>query len=170
VTITYNDSPTPPSAAGSHLISATITDPNYQGSATATLLILSGDPPEEYEEWATVHFSQSEIESGLASPDGDADGDGTPNLAELYLGLDPRDPNSRLAISLDSSAQKLAINRVVTSGQFVIQTSGDLAGPWLDWLTLDIEEDGEGHVVAIPPPSDKLFFRLRYTPPTDGPD
>jgi hypothetical protein len=37
--ITYNGSSTVPSAAGSYAITATVTDPNYTGSATATLVI-----------------------------------------------------------------------------------------------------------------------------------
>lgn len=37
--ITYNGSPTVPTYAGSYVISAVITDPNYQGSATGTFII-----------------------------------------------------------------------------------------------------------------------------------
>jgi hypothetical protein len=39
VTVTYNGSPNPPSAAGSYQVVATVMDPNYQGSATGTLVI-----------------------------------------------------------------------------------------------------------------------------------
>jgi 2',3'-cyclic-nucleotide 2'-phosphodiesterase (5'-nucleotidase family) len=39
VTVTYNGSTTPPSAVGSYTVVATVTDPNYQGSATGTLII-----------------------------------------------------------------------------------------------------------------------------------
>jgi hypothetical protein len=39
VSITYNGSSTPPSAVGSYAVVATITDPNYQGSAIGTLTI-----------------------------------------------------------------------------------------------------------------------------------
>ncbi len=39
VTCTYNGSPTAPTAAGSYTVVCTINDPNYQGSATGTLVI-----------------------------------------------------------------------------------------------------------------------------------
>ena len=39
VNITYNGSPTPPTAAGTYPVVATINDLNYQGSATGTLII-----------------------------------------------------------------------------------------------------------------------------------
>jgi len=39
VNITYNGSPTPPTAAGSYPVVGTINDPNYQGSATGTMTI-----------------------------------------------------------------------------------------------------------------------------------
>jgi pectin methylesterase-like acyl-CoA thioesterase len=39
VNVTYNGSPTPPTALGSYNVVATIDDPTYQGSATGTLVI-----------------------------------------------------------------------------------------------------------------------------------
>jgi autotransporter-associated beta strand protein len=39
VNITYNGSATPPSARGTYTVNATISDPNYQGSATRSLVI-----------------------------------------------------------------------------------------------------------------------------------
>ncbi|MBS1794418.1 MAG: carboxypeptidase regulatory-like domain-containing protein [Acidobacteria bacterium] len=39
VDVTYNGSPTAPTNAGSYTVVATVTDPNYQGSATGTLTI-----------------------------------------------------------------------------------------------------------------------------------
>ena len=39
VSVLYNGSSTPPTNAGSYPVTATITDPNYQGSATGTLVI-----------------------------------------------------------------------------------------------------------------------------------
>jgi hypothetical protein len=42
VTVTYNGSTTPPFRAGSYFVSATISDPNYQGFATGTLIIGAG--------------------------------------------------------------------------------------------------------------------------------
>jgi hypothetical protein len=42
VSFTYNGSETPPTAPGSYAVVATINEPNYQGSATATLVISRG--------------------------------------------------------------------------------------------------------------------------------
>ncbi|HLH57180.1 MAG TPA: MBG domain-containing protein, partial [Verrucomicrobiae bacterium] len=42
VAVTYNNSPQPPLEAGTYAVQATIQDPNYQGSGSATLTILSG--------------------------------------------------------------------------------------------------------------------------------
>lgn len=39
VDITYNGSPTPPTDAGNYAVIATVSDPNYQGSASGTLVI-----------------------------------------------------------------------------------------------------------------------------------
>ncbi len=39
VSVTYNGSPTPPTASGSYAIAASVTDPNYNGSAAGTLTI-----------------------------------------------------------------------------------------------------------------------------------
>lgn len=39
VSLTYDGSTTPPSAAGTYTVAATVSDPNYQGSATATMTI-----------------------------------------------------------------------------------------------------------------------------------
>ena len=43
VAVTYNGSATPPTNAGSYTVVATLTDPNYQGSATGTLVITKAD-------------------------------------------------------------------------------------------------------------------------------
>jgi uncharacterized repeat protein (TIGR03803 family) len=42
--ITYNGSPTAPTNAGSYAVSVTVTDPNYTGSTTGTLVISSATP------------------------------------------------------------------------------------------------------------------------------
>ncbi|WP_052263304.1 MBG domain-containing protein [Geobacter pickeringii] len=44
VTVTYNGSATAPTAAGSYVVVATVTDANYTGSATGTLVIAKATP------------------------------------------------------------------------------------------------------------------------------
>ncbi len=45
VTVTYDGSATPPTAVGSYAVVATVTDPDYTGSATGTLKIVDTAPP-----------------------------------------------------------------------------------------------------------------------------
>ena len=73
VSTTYNGSATAPMAAGSYAVAVSITDPNYQGSGSATLTI---QPP-------PVSFASS---FGSTTPTSDADGDGIPALVEYALG------------------------------------------------------------------------------------
>jgi hypothetical protein len=168
--ILYNGSEAAPSSEGTYLVEVIVNDANYFGEASAQMIILPGAAEDAYDEWATLNFSSEEVDAGLALPDADADGDGTPNLAEFYLGLDPRDPTSRLTMTLDPSVPQLLINRVVTEGEFVIEASENPAGPWQDLQTLAIEAEGNDHPVELAIPSGKRFFRLRYTPPSHGGD
>jgi hypothetical protein len=74
VSVTYDGSATIPSAVGTYTVSATVTDSNYQGSASGTLSIT--DPP-------TATFAST---FGGATPTSDGDGDGVPALVEYALG------------------------------------------------------------------------------------
>ena len=74
VSVTYDGSATIPSALGTYAVSATVTDSNYQGSASGTLSIT--DPP-------TATFAST---FGGATPTSDGDGDGVPALVEYALG------------------------------------------------------------------------------------
>ncbi|NBS55328.1 hypothetical protein EBT23_07230, partial [bacterium] len=73
VSTTYNGSANAPTAAGSYAVAVSITDPNYQGSASATLTI---QPP-------PVSFASS---FGSTTPTSDTDADGIPALVEYALG------------------------------------------------------------------------------------
>ena len=66
---------------------ATITDPNYTGTASGTLVISSAAPMDT---WRTSHFTANEITAGLAADSADPDGDSLDNLTEYILGSDPR--------------------------------------------------------------------------------
>jgi len=74
VSVTYDGSATGPSAVGTYAVSATVTDSNYQGSASGTLSIT--DPP-------AATFAST---FGGATPTSDGDGDGVPALVEYALG------------------------------------------------------------------------------------
>ena len=78
VTITYDGSPTPPTAAGTYAVAATITDTNYQGSATGSLVIAPGN---DFASWRTSEFPAKPSKlAGLADETADPDADGWTNL------------------------------------------------------------------------------------------
>jgi hypothetical protein len=82
--LTYAGSPSAPSAVGSYAVSATVTDANYQGSASGLLTITSN-----FLAWEQDVFSPAQILAGEGAPEADADKDGLLNLAEYALGTDP---------------------------------------------------------------------------------
>lgn len=108
VSITYDGSATPPTDAGTYAVVATVTDPNYQGSASGTLVI---SPAHDYAAWATAHFSQQEISDGLATDNADPDTDGLPNLAEYALGTDPLQFTPPLVATLEGNGLALTFTR-----------------------------------------------------------
>ena len=55
-TVTYNGSTPPPTAAGSYAVVATVTDPNYTGSASGSLVIAPGTPVLTWPTPAAVPF------------------------------------------------------------------------------------------------------------------
>ena len=74
VSVTYDGSAAVPSAIGTYAVAATVTDSNYQGSATGTLSITAPPAPTFASTFGTV------------TPTSDGDGDGIPALAEYALG------------------------------------------------------------------------------------
>jgi len=87
VGFTYNGTTSAPVNAGNYTVVATITDSNYTGTASGTLVI-SGAA--SMDSWRTSHFTANEITAGLAADHADPDGDGSDNLTEYILGTDPR--------------------------------------------------------------------------------
>jgi hypothetical protein len=160
VTVTYDSETTAPTAAGSYAVEAIITDPNYQGSAQGTLVIV--DP---YQTWAQTKWPEQE--PTLSAPEADPDGDGVSNWVEFHLGLDPLDARSRFSneIRMEGSMPQLVISRVVTSGSFVIQASDDLQGAWENWQTLAITQSADNHTVPLPAVAGRKFYRVLYTAP-----
>ena len=84
-TITYNNALPQPVTVGSYNVVATVTDANYTGSASATLVI-QGVP---YTNWETEQFTPGQISDGQSDANADPDFDGIPNLIEFALGANP---------------------------------------------------------------------------------
>ena len=100
VSTTYNGSANAPTAAGSYAVAVSITDPNYQGSASATLTI---QPP-------PVSFASS---FGSTTPTSDADGDGIPALVEYALGGSTNGNDQSLLPVLSVSGSNISMAAVV---------------------------------------------------------
>jgi hypothetical protein len=70
VTITYDGSPTPPTAVGSYAVVATVDDPNYEGSASGTLVIARGVATITLSGLDTVYSGSPQSVTAQTSPAG----------------------------------------------------------------------------------------------------
>jgi len=173
VAVTYGGSSIPPVFPGSYEAFATVSDPNYQGSATGTLVVIGTT----YDDWQAAHFTAEEIAAGDAAPDADPDRDGLANLAEFALGTDPRSFTAPLAATLEGDFLTLGWTR--PKGRPEAITLAETSGNLVDWWAAEIEITEETATtetlrarVPRPPPGTggpPLFLRLRFEPsPTLG--
>ncbi|MFM2221542.1 MAG: hypothetical protein RLZZ553_1290 [Verrucomicrobiota bacterium] len=162
VEVLYNGSTTPPTAAGTYQIHATIIETNYTGEAQTSFVI--NDP---YNQWKEANFTTNQIETGLANPIADPDHDGQSNWVEYQFGFQPQNPDSRLKNELreENGSLILTINRVLTKGIFTIQTSDNLSEIWENMMTLEIEADADHHSISLPKNGAKRFYRIHYQAP-----
>ena len=167
VSITYDASPNPPTAAGSYAVVATITDPNYQGSTTGTLVI---EPANDWVSWSNQHFKEAEQTAGLAAENADPDSDTWPNLAEYALGSDPHQFTPPLVTTLDASGLSLIFSRPANlpNLSYGAESSEDLS----NWTPVPLEMLGLGPIETLRArdPLDTgnrflRFLRLRFTRP-----
>ena len=70
VSVTYNGSATVPTAAGSYSVVATVTDPNYQGSATGTLVISKATASVQLNNLSTTYNGSPQGVSVVTTPSG----------------------------------------------------------------------------------------------------
>ena len=101
VSVTYDGSATVPSAVGAYAVDATVTDSNYQGSASGTLAIT--DPP-------TPTFAST---FGSSTPTSDSDGDGVPALVEYALGGGTNGNDQSLLPVATLSGSSLSMSAVI---------------------------------------------------------
>ncbi|MEY3481181.1 MAG: hypothetical protein RIQ71_1956 [Verrucomicrobiota bacterium] len=121
VSITYDGSLAPPAAEGNYAVTATVTDPNYEGSSIATLSII-----------AQVITYESFF--GNAAPAGDADGDGVPALVEYALGGSTNSDDVRLLPRMVPGSRMALVAEVRTNNtdhlSVQAQVSTRLADGW----------------------------------------
>lgn len=164
VSITYDGSSTAPASVGSYAVSATVNDPNYQGSATGTLAISPGN---DWTSWTSEHFTEAEVTAGLAAENADPDSDNLRNLAEYALGTDPRQFTPPLTATLDANGLSLTFTRPAgLPGVTYAAESSDGLGTWSP-VPLEVLETGDPETVrardllTTGDPS-KRFLRLRF--------
>jgi hypothetical protein len=113
VEVTYEGSPTPPTALGSYAVVATVTDPNYTGSASGTLVIaqdISTHSIPLVVGWNLISFNvhpqNTETTAVLSSIDGNYDlvfaWDAT-NTSDNWLMYDPAMPFGNTLDHLDET-------------------------------------------------------------------
>lgn len=143
VSILYAGSSTPPVNAGSYAVSATVVDPNYQGTASGTLVIGA----DEWKLWKNTHFTAPEQAAGLAADLADPDADGFSNLAEYALGANPRLFTAPLTGLLDPGGFSITFTRPANLPgiHYAAEASGDLT----TWSPVPLEITTPGAVETV---------------------
>lgn len=165
VSVTYNGSPQAPSAPGTYNVLATITDPNHEGSASATLVIEAGNT---LQAWIEENFNLAQRNAGIAAETADPDGDGLPNLAEYALGTDPRAFTPPHTAVRDENGLSLTFTRPQGLPDVTYSAeSSDGLGNW-NPIPIEVISTGTTETVRARDPltsgdASKRFIRLKFT-------
>ncbi|MEO7098770.1 MAG: MBG domain-containing protein [Luteolibacter sp.] len=164
VEITYDGSLTAPTNSGTYAVTATITDPDYLGSTSGSLVI---SPANDWTSWQNTHFTGSEITAGLASDNDDPDSDGLPNLAEYALGADPHQFTPPFTTTVDETGVTLVFTRPANlPGITYIAEYTDEFGTWtpipLELVTPGDPETLRAHAPLSTEEPHRRFLRLRF--------
>nr|MCU0782169.1 MBG domain-containing protein [Akkermansiaceae bacterium] len=174
VAVTYDGSDTPPTEVGEYAVVATVTDPNYLGSASGTLVITMPD----YGDWRQAQFDAAQLADGSAEWDADPDGDGVANLMEYGLDSDPNEAGQGPAGEVVEDAQgvaRLTLAFIRPAGlpdiEYLVEVAGQLdAAEWTVVNEVEVtplEGTDSERVVARDPVSaddagtERRFIRLR---------
>ena len=161
VTYTYDAATTEPTNPGSYAVVATVSDVNYSGSASGTLVIAA----ELIDIWRAAHFTSAEITAGLAADGSDADGDGLNNRDEYALGTDPRSFSPQpLALTRAGDHFTLGFLARAASGPgyagltriYEVEASSDLT----TWQTFQANIVGNDQTVTLDTAA-QHFYRLK---------
>jgi hypothetical protein len=126
-------------------------------SASEVRALYQGDvmsSAETYPEW-----SQRLMGAG-AAPAADADGDGTSNLAEYRLGLDPTNPASTFFATMDGPVLKWPAAPGVSFRVMRSETLG--SGSWEEVSRINVDTASAGWTDPLPP-GDHAFYRVIFT-------
>lgn len=164
--ITYDGSPAAPSDPGSYAVIATVTEPNYQGSANGTLVIEAVD---EFTVWQLENFTEQQILDGLADDLSDPENDGLCNLAEYALGTDPWAFTPLPTATVDENGLSLIFTR--PAGRTGLAYAAESSDGMASWSPIPLEvigaTDGMETVRARDPLTTgdpaRRFIRLRFT-------
>lgn len=150
VEITYNGNTTAPTEGGNYAVEATVTDPNYTGSASDTLEVSIS-----YDIWMETFITPA------PGPADDIDKDGWSNLSEYVLGTDPTLPDSVPSIDpvIGPSSYELRLPPYTPRPDVTVgaQSSTNFGA----WTSDDVTETPEGF--AIPTDDAIRFLRISFT-------
>jgi sugar lactone lactonase YvrE len=169
VDIRYDGEQTAPYQIGSYEVTAVVTDDNYEGAASGTMVILAAHTP--LENWRIENFQTYE-NSGNAANSADPDHDGILNLMEFALGLDPGLP-STLPVTLVIAGNQMEYTytrskAALAAVSFTVERTDTLSDE--DWTTRDVSElapplSDNGVLqtvrVVLPMGDNRRFVRLR---------
>lgn len=169
VSLTYNGAATEPSDPGSYLVVAIITDPNYAGTASATMVISA----ESIASWRPGHFTAGEITAGLAADGADPEGDGFTNLDEYILGTDPRAFTPQPLVIAPAAGNQITLTFVARAAagggyagltrKYAIEWSSDLGNPNA-WQAVNGQANIPGGnqtvIVTLPGDASRRFYRI----------
>lgn len=132
----------------------------------ALTITTSGDPSPDHDAdgmddaWEAAHFS-----SLTRDGNGDRDADGTSDLAEHRLGLDPNSPSERFGATAAADGPGITLTWPSAPGiVFTVKRSTSLApGSWDSVGT--VTGGAGGHASFTEPrPPDRAFYRVEFTP------
>ncbi len=117
---------------------------------------------------------------GLATLEGDDDGDGVANLIEYYTGADPQDPSDRGLSDMEGfhiGEEGLRVSYHQAFGRSDVGASLQASEDLLEWFDIDraylgVENIGDGYLWTLALPPDEFakyssrYFRLRVWPAT----
>ena len=133
------------------------------GSLTATASVaITG---QTLGSWRAAHFTNEEIESGLAADLADADGDRLSNLLEYALGSNPRAVTPALVPTLEEGRLTLTFTRpkALPNITYIAEATSDMEA-WTP-VALELVSDGDPQTMRARDAAREVprFMRLRVT-------